>query len=92
MGETSNHSKPEKDKARKRGRSLKGKTIELGNYCNTFAALVYWDPTHRQLEHALHLPEGQTIPDLNKFVRTPSLVFTVMGALLMRMTVPQPVY
>lgn len=62
------HSKGQKDKARKSGLSLRRKTIKLGKDCNVFSALVYWNPTHRRMETVMHLPRGQTLPDVNGLV------------------------
>lgn len=62
------HSKKQKDKARKRGASLKNKGLELGQYCNIFSAVIYWDPTHKKIEAAMHLPEGQKAPEFNEIV------------------------
>lgn len=60
--------KSKKDKIRKSGRSLQEKTMKLGRVCDVFSALVYWNPTHRRMERVMHLPRGQTMPDVNRLV------------------------
>ncbi|KAH8194105.1 hypothetical protein TruAng_011726 [Truncatella angustata] len=60
------HTKQQKDKARKRGASVKNKCLELGEHCNIFAAVVYWEPTHKRMEAVMHIPEHQTAPDFNE--------------------------
>ncbi len=45
------------------------KTEELADGANVFAAMVYWDPTHKYHRIAARLPEGATLPDLNRLVR-----------------------
>jgi hypothetical protein len=63
------HARVEKAKVRKRGSSLRSKTKELGELCNIFSAVVYWDPTQRKMEYAMHLPDGERLPDINAIVR-----------------------
>ncbi|KAI1839480.1 hypothetical protein JX265_013379 [Neoarthrinium moseri] len=60
------HNKQQKDKARKRGASLKNKGLELGEHCEIFTAVAYWDPTHKRMEAAMFVPKHQAIPDLNE--------------------------
>ena len=62
------HSKGQKDKIRKSGLSLQNKAIKLGEQCDIFSALAYWNPTHKRMETVMHLPRGQTLPDVNKLV------------------------
>lgn len=63
------HDYAEKAKARKSGPSVLRKTEELADGANVFAAMVYWDPTHKYHRIAARLPEGETLPDLNRLVR-----------------------
>ena len=62
------HSKGQKDKIRKSGLSLQNKTVKLGQHCDVFSALAYWNPTHRRMETVMHLPRGQALPDINRLV------------------------
>ncbi|MGH7961139.1 MAG: hypothetical protein ACRERD_04840, partial [Candidatus Binatia bacterium] len=58
----------QKAKVRKSGPSLKRKTIELGQKGRVLAVTVYWDPTHKCHRVAVQLPDGESVPDLNKLV------------------------
>ncbi|KAH6645735.1 hypothetical protein BKA67DRAFT_664752 [Truncatella angustata] len=60
------YNKQQKDKARKRGASLKSKSLELGEHCDIFTAVAYWDPTHKRMEAVMYVPSGQKAPDLTK--------------------------
>ena len=62
------HSKGQKDKIRKSGLSLQNKAIKLGQQCDVFSALAYWNPTHKRMETVMYLPRGQTLPDMNRLV------------------------
>ncbi|KDN68183.1 hypothetical protein CSUB01_10566 [Colletotrichum sublineola] len=62
------HDKKEKEKVRKRGNSAKDKTVKLGREARVFSATVHYNPTYRQLDGAIYVPEGQSIPDVNKFL------------------------
>lgn len=62
------HNTKEKAKARKSGPSLCSKTKDLGHLANVFALTVYWDPTHLCYRTEVHLPEGETLPDVNGLV------------------------
>ena len=62
------HSKGQKAKIRKSGQSLQDKTTKLGEDCGIFTAPVYWNPTHQRMEVVMHLPRGQTLPDVNRLV------------------------
>ncbi|KAM4067546.1 hypothetical protein HRG_012299 [Hirsutella rhossiliensis] len=64
MGRVQERSIKEKAKARKSGPSVLQKTKDLGVLANVFAATVHWDPTHLCHRVAVHLPEGETVPDL----------------------------
>ncbi|KAM4067446.1 hypothetical protein HRG_001380 [Hirsutella rhossiliensis] len=64
MGRVQERSIKEKAKARKSGPSVLQKTKDLGVLANVFAATVHWDPTHRCHRVAVHLPEGETVPDI----------------------------
>ena len=63
-----NNSKVQKDKIRKSGLSLQNKTVKLGQHCDVFSALAYWNPTHQRMETVMHLPRGQALPDMNRLV------------------------
>ncbi|ODA82746.1 hypothetical protein RJ55_01255 [Drechmeria coniospora] len=68
MGRVHEHSIQQKAKARKSGPSVLQKIEELGRLANIFAATVHWDPTHLCFRIAVHLPEGETVPDLNGLI------------------------
>ncbi|KAK4076834.1 hypothetical protein Purlil1_12567 [Purpureocillium lilacinum] len=68
MGRVHEHSVQEKAKARKSGPSVRQKTEDLGRLANIFAATVHWDPTHLCFRAAVHLPEGETVPDMNQLI------------------------
>ena len=51
-----------------RAACLQNKTIKLGQHCDVFSALAYWNPTHRRMETVMHLPRGQRLPDVNRLV------------------------
>ncbi|KAK2051411.1 hypothetical protein LY76DRAFT_640144, partial [Colletotrichum caudatum] len=61
------HDKKDKEKVRKRGNSAKNKTVKLGREARVFSATVHYNPTYGQLDGAIYVPEGQSIPDVNKF-------------------------
>ncbi|KAJ2981970.1 hypothetical protein NQ176_g1692 [Zarea fungicola] len=67
-GSEAGHDYAEKAKARKSGPSLMRKCIELADKANVFASFVYWDPTHKCHRVAAQMPEGETLPDLNRLV------------------------
>lgn len=67
-GREAEHGYSEKAKARKSGPSLLRKSEELADKANVFAAAIYWEPTHKCHRIAARLPEGETLPDLNKLV------------------------
>ncbi|KAK1656532.1 hypothetical protein BDP55DRAFT_735624 [Colletotrichum godetiae] len=56
-----------KDKVRKSGTSAQGKALRLGEFADVFSAVVYYNPTYRWLDGAIHVPEGQDMPDVNAF-------------------------
>ncbi|KAH7303140.1 hypothetical protein B0I35DRAFT_447229 [Stachybotrys elegans] len=62
------HTKSEKEMARKRGGSAMKKALQTGEQCGIFTAFIYWNPTYQELQGAMHLPPGIELPDLNKFV------------------------
>ncbi|KAK1658075.1 hypothetical protein BDP55DRAFT_683744 [Colletotrichum godetiae] len=57
-----------KAKVRKSGRSAISKTLKLGREARVFTATIHYNPTYRQLDGAIHVPEGQSIPDVNQFL------------------------
>ncbi|KZL84647.1 patatin-like serine hydrolase [Colletotrichum incanum] len=62
------YDKRAKDKVRKSGDSAKGKAVQLGEVARVFSTVVYFNPTHGRLDGAIHVPEGQSIPDVNGFL------------------------
>lgn len=76
MGEAAEYDRSDKDMVRKRGRTLLKKSIELAELGRVFVAAVYWDPTHKHCHVAARLPEGETIPDLNRLVCTTQSIDT----------------
>lgn len=62
------HTTQQKDKARKRSITAKRKALALGKDCDIFSIVAYYNPTHDQLEGAIWIPKGQSIPDMNKLV------------------------
>ncbi|KAK0369578.1 C2H2 finger domain-containing protein [Colletotrichum limetticola] len=60
--------KKAKAKVRKSGRSAISKTLKLGREARVFTATIHYNPTYRQLDGAIHVPEGQSIPDVNRFL------------------------
>ncbi|KAK1966791.1 hypothetical protein LY78DRAFT_669483 [Colletotrichum sublineola] len=64
------YGKRAKDKVRKSGSSAKRKAIQLGKEAGVFSAVVYFNPTYGCLEGAVHVPDGQVIPDVNRFAPT----------------------
>jgi len=65
------HDRRKKEKVRKCGSSAKGKAVKLGRDGNVFSVHIHYNPTHHILDGAIHLPVGQSLPDLNKFVSSP---------------------
>lgn len=62
------HDKKAKEMVRKRGGSAKGKAIKFGQEARVFSATIHYNPTYGQLDGAIHIPEGQSIPDVHQFV------------------------
>ncbi|TIC97268.1 hypothetical protein CH35J_006541 [Colletotrichum higginsianum] len=62
------YSKRAKDKVRKSGDSAKRKAVQLGQEARVFSAVLHFNPTYRRLDGAVHVPEGQSIPDVNGFL------------------------
>ncbi|KAF4772717.1 hypothetical protein HER10_EVM0004341 [Colletotrichum scovillei] len=58
------HGKKAKEKVRKCGASAKRKAVQLGEGAHVFSAVVHFNPTYGQLDGAVHVPDGQSIPDL----------------------------
>ncbi|KAH8194412.1 hypothetical protein TruAng_011419 [Truncatella angustata] len=63
------HNQMERTKTRRSGPSLKRKTIGLGETGKVFSAVVFYNPTHCEMEAAMYLPPGQPMPDLNQLFR-----------------------
>jgi len=57
-----------KEMVRKRTTSAVPKAIQTGKLGNIFTAYIFWNPTYRELQGGVHVPEGMDLPDLNKFV------------------------
>lgn len=62
------HDKKAKEKVRKCGTSAKRKALQLGKGARVFSAVIHFNPTYGQLDGAVHIPEGQSMPDVNEFV------------------------
>ncbi|KAK0373222.1 C2H2 finger domain-containing protein [Colletotrichum limetticola] len=62
------HDKRAKEKVRKCGGSAMRKTLKLGQEARVFTATIHFNPTYGQLDGAVHVPEGQSIPDINQFL------------------------
>ncbi|KAI3534606.1 hypothetical protein CABS03_15111 [Colletotrichum abscissum] len=62
------HGKKAKEKVRKCGASAKRKAVQLGEGAQVFSAVVHFNPTYGQLDGAVHVPDGQSIPDVNRFL------------------------
>ncbi|GKT61195.1 patatin-like serine hydrolase [Colletotrichum tofieldiae] len=62
------YDKRAKDKVRKSGGSAKRKAVQLGEEARVFSAVVHFNPTYGRLDGAIHVPEGQHIPDVNGFL------------------------
>lgn len=60
------HDVGEKAEVRKSGPSLLRKVEELGDRAHIFAMVAFWDPTYQCHRVAIRLPEGETVPNLNK--------------------------
>ncbi|KAH8713538.1 hypothetical protein HC256_006680 [Beauveria bassiana] len=62
------HTKKEKETARKRGPSLQKKTKQLGEIARIRTLTLYEDPTHGVWHVAMHCPTGKSFPDLTALV------------------------
>lgn len=69
-----------KTKVRKSGPSALTKTLLLGKLGNVFTLSLYWDPTKRKYQLAMHLPKNWPIPKVGSMVRrtTGSTVYSVL--------------
>ncbi|KAK2595184.1 hypothetical protein QQS21_007089 [Conoideocrella luteorostrata] len=65
----SQHSKKQKETARKRGPSYLRKGFQLGQKANIIAGGFYEEPTHRRWCISCHIPEGRELPDLQAIFR-----------------------
>ncbi|KAI1840153.1 hypothetical protein JX266_013650 [Neoarthrinium moseri] len=61
------HTREQKVKARRSGKSLLGKAKILGKKANVFSMAMYWDPVHKKMRTVVHLPPGQKMPSLKTF-------------------------
>ncbi|KDN71875.1 hypothetical protein CSUB01_09608 [Colletotrichum sublineola] len=55
-------------RVQKRGKSLQRKTVQLGKLAGGFSATVYWHPRLREYQGAIHVPKGQSIPDVSQLL------------------------
>ncbi|WQF76850.1 hypothetical protein CDEST_01864 [Colletotrichum destructivum] len=62
------HDKKAKEKVRKCGGSAKRKAVQLGKGARVFSAVVHFNPTYGELDGAVYVPQGQSIPDVNQFL------------------------
>ncbi|KAK1641525.1 hypothetical protein BDP81DRAFT_403559 [Colletotrichum phormii] len=62
------YDKKAKEKVRKCGASAKRKAVQLGKGAQVFSAVIHFNPTHGQLDGAVYVPDGQSIPDVNGFL------------------------
>ncbi|KAK1656941.1 hypothetical protein BDP55DRAFT_687469 [Colletotrichum godetiae] len=62
------YDKKAKEKVRKCGASGKRKAVQLGEGAQVFSAVIHFNPTYGQLDGAVHVPDGQSIPDVNRFL------------------------
>ncbi|KAF4473969.1 hypothetical protein CGGC5_v016913 [Colletotrichum fructicola Nara gc5] len=62
------YDKKAKEKVRKCGKSAKRKAVQLGEGARVFSAVIHFNPTYGQLDGAVHVPEGQSMPDVNQFL------------------------
>ncbi|OHE91427.1 hypothetical protein CORC01_13292 [Colletotrichum orchidophilum] len=62
------YDKKAKEKVRKCGGSAKRKAVQLGQGAGVFSAVIHFNPTYGQLDGAVYIPEGQSIPDVNHFL------------------------
>ncbi|KAI1839990.1 hypothetical protein JX266_013802 [Neoarthrinium moseri] len=70
------HTREQKVKARRRGKSLLGKAKILGEKANVFSMAMCWDPVHKKMRTVVHLPPGQKMPSLETF---PALISPVQA-------------
>lgn len=69
MKQIRRHSLQQKAKARRSGPKALQKAKNLGALANITTFMGYWDPTHLRFRIAVHVPEGETPPDVNSLVR-----------------------
>ncbi|GKT51721.1 uncharacterized protein ColSpa_11902 [Colletotrichum spaethianum] len=62
------YDKKAKEKVRKCGESAKRKAVQLGLGARVFSAVVHFNPTYGKLDGAVYVPQGQSIPDVNRFL------------------------
>lgn len=70
------HDVREKATALNSGSNLLRKPEELGDKANVFAMVTFWSPTLQCHRVVIHLPEGETLPNLNKLVSIEPAVAT----------------
>ena len=58
-----------KDILRKRAKTAKPRVKKLGLDCRIMTGFFYYNLTKKVFDGVFHVPEGQTIPDLNPIVR-----------------------
>ncbi|KAL7783442.1 hypothetical protein V8C37DRAFT_397171 [Trichoderma ceciliae] len=73
------HTKKEKEAARKRGPSLLGKGCGLGRKARVVSGAFYYEPTHHVYKVRCHLPKGKTLPDLTRLFQQELAKFNSAG-------------
>ncbi|KAK4071567.1 hypothetical protein Purlil1_13367 [Purpureocillium lilacinum] len=68
MKQIRRHSLQQKAKARRSGPKALQKAKNLGALANITTFMGYWDPTHLRFRIAVHVPEGETPPDVNSLI------------------------
>ncbi|KAK2005685.1 hypothetical protein LZ32DRAFT_623531 [Colletotrichum eremochloae] len=48
--------------------NAKRQAIQLGREANVFSAVIYYNPISKRLDAAVHVPRGQSIPDVNQLL------------------------
>ncbi|WQF90376.1 hypothetical protein CDEST_15390 [Colletotrichum destructivum] len=74
MADTSSAGKYRRDKYTKNeaqdfGGSAKRQAIQLGQEANVFSAVIYYNLISKQMDGAVHVPRGQSIPNVNQLLR-----------------------
>lgn len=72
LGQSATVSVPEEDRIMVlgHGQELLEDTMKFGNAAGVFSLMAFWDPALSSHRLAVHLPPGQTPPDVNKLAGT----------------------